>query len=73
MKHTIHLSRVTREEYEFNESEISKALMRYVEIPEFDSRRKRVELELNDEDNTATITLVFAEDEKPVELVEKKT
>ena len=64
MKQTTHYSKITRVEYEFEESEIIKALMKDNNIPAYDPKRKRVELELYGQNNTVLLTLVFAEEEK---------
>ena len=61
MKHTTHFSKITREEYVFTSSEIIRALMRDNNIPQSDSKRKRVELELCEDE--AYLTLVYSEDE----------
>jgi hypothetical protein len=60
MRQTTHYDKITRVEYEFDESEIIKALMKDQDIPTYDSKRKRVEFEI-DEENHAFLTLVFAE------------
>ena len=59
MRQTTHYSKITRIEYEFEEAEIIRALMKDQDIPPYDKDRKRVEFEMSG--NSATMTLVFAE------------
>ena len=62
MRQTTHYSQIKRIEWEFDSSEVQKALMKANKIPDFDPKRKRIEFECSS--NGALLIEVFVDDKK---------